>query len=507
MRSSQISLTTNWPLWCGWVGQDWVCQTGNLVSAEEIQSRTPVDSQELVTTIITRLAGLNKSQPAISAVFGEPDFLPFRFLELGIKRGAAVCRLVQKVSPKSAKYLVENLVKAEQTSTAEIKLTALALAEILLLNATQKHEFFGDVEDNILSTLDKDTFAKQISELPCVPVATGFLVGRSHLLTNYHIFLKKASDNSEESADIDTSVIKEYIAQLSYEQDVFGREIQPIEYRLQELIASDRDLDYALVKIEEQPVDINNYSEYVGEAGDHFGWIPILDDPLIAPSLTEHQKFERFKDFDFVEKFKLSDEDLDKEILRLLQDKSELIQKFLDNSKNFDKEILRVQDTTKLIPKFLENPKNFDVVKNIVITILKERSKYGEPVNIIQHPKGRHKEVVVSNNWTLLLFDNYISYDADADFSSSGSPVFNQQWQLVALHHGSIAASRSQEGIRICRIVESLRCKLKDSPQNRELQKFVEQFLEPKKEHAPAKVIIEEPLPNMVKQEPPLTAY
>jgi hypothetical protein len=491
MILSQVLLTTGWFPFCKNNPEHWLCKTGNIASAEEIKSRTPVDPQDLVTTIITRLAGLNKSQPAISAVFGDPDFLPFRFLELGIKRGTAVCRLVQKISPKSAKYLVEYLVKAEETSTTEIKLTASLLAEIFLLNEKQKSEFLGTFEDNVLSKLDKDSLAQKISELPYFPVATGFLVGRSHLLTNYHVFLKQVSYNSEEKADIDTSLIKDSIAQFSYEQDIFGRKIQPIEYRLQELIASDRDLDYALVKIEAQPLYIEKYSEYIGEAGDHFSWIPILDAPLIAPSLTEHQKFERFKDFDFVEKFKLSDEDLDKEILRLLQDKSELIQKFLDNSKNFDVDG--------------DDAKNITVDR--VKKILKERAKYGEPVNIIQHPKGRHKEVVVSNNWTLLLFDNYISYDADADFSSSGSPVFNQQWQLVALHHGSLPASRSQEGIRVCRIVESLRDKLKESPHNLELQNFVRQFLEHKEELDPAEVIIEEPLPNMVKQQPPLTAY
>lgn len=494
MNSDRILLTTNWGWWCRKVGNDWICKTGNLVSAEEIKSRTPVNHEKLVTTIISRLAGLNKSQPAISAVFGEPDFLPFRFLELGIRRGAAVCRLVQKVSPKSAKYLVETLDKGEQDSP-EIKLTASALAEMLSLNTTQKSEFFGDSEDHVLSTLEKkDTLAKQISELPCVPVATGFLVGRSYLLTNYHVFLKRDSENSEDSADIDPSIIPEYTAQFSYEQDVFGREIQPIEYQLQELIASDRDLDYALVKLAEKPANPNNYSEYVGEAGDHFGWIPMLDDPVIAPSLTEHQTFKRFhKMFDdsSFEKFKLSEESLDQEILYLLQYQSELIKKFLENSKNF----------------YVEG----EDAKNITLTrvkkILKERAEYGEPVNIIQHPKGRRKEVVVSNNWTLLLFDDYISYDADADFSSSGSPVFNQQWQLVALHHGSIAASRSQEGIRICRIVESLRCKLKEPPDNIELQNFVRQFLEPQEEQDLAEETIEEPSRNFVKQEPPLSAY
>ena len=65
----------------------------------------------------------------------------------------------------------------------------------------------------------------------------------------------------------------------------------------------------------------------------------------------------------------------------------------------------------------------------------------GEPVYVIQHPRGQPKQVVVRNN---LLVDRdegsatpYLTYEADTDLGSSGSPVFNRQWEVVALHHAT----------------------------------------------------------------------
>lgn len=101
-------------------------------------------------------------------------------------------------------------------------------------------------------------------------------------------------------------------------------------------------------------------------------------------------------------------------------------------------------------------------------------SLLGEPVNIIQHPKGQRKQVALSNNRMLDIDRDFLRYEADADFSSSGSPVFNQQWQLVGLHHAAIAKLdedgnpvpkapnaktfqiEAQQGVRIYRIVEDL---------------------------------------------------
>jgi endonuclease G len=71
----------------------------------------------------------------------------------------------------------------------------------------------------------------------------------------------------------------------------------------------------------------------------------------------------------------------------------------------------------------------------------------GEPVNIIQHPLGQPKQVVIRKNSLLDLpkpanwdpaLDRYAQYEADTERGSSGSPVFNDQWEVVALHHSGV---------------------------------------------------------------------
>ena len=70
----------------------------------------------------------------------------------------------------------------------------------------------------------------------------------------------------------------------------------------------------------------------------------------------------------------------------------------------------------------------------------------GDPINIIQHPKGEMKQIVVRENQLLDLpqkkaLDRYAHYEADTEPGSSGSPVFNDQWDVVALHHSGIPAT------------------------------------------------------------------
>lgn len=71
----------------------------------------------------------------------------------------------------------------------------------------------------------------------------------------------------------------------------------------------------------------------------------------------------------------------------------------------------------------------------------------GEYVSIIQHPEGGTKQVVVRENRIIALdkarFPNvdpaFLHYLADTERGSSGAPVFNDQWDLVAVHHLAIA--------------------------------------------------------------------
>jgi V8-like Glu-specific endopeptidase len=82
-----------------------------------------------------------------------------------------------------------------------------------------------------------------------------------------------------------------------------------------------------------------------------------------------------------------------------------------------------------------------------------------ERVNIIQHPKGRRKELSLHDNKVTYVYDKVIRYTADTQGGSSGSPVFNNQWDLVALHHAGWSApdgSASNEGVRMTAIVSHL---------------------------------------------------
>ncbi len=81
----------------------------------------------------------------------------------------------------------------------------------------------------------------------------------------------------------------------------------------------------------------------------------------------------------------------------------------------------------------------------------------GLRLNVIQHPKGRKKEVVVQQNVLTDVHANVIHYFSDSDFGSSGSPVFNNTWDLMALHHARKPTESANEGMRIDKIVADLR--------------------------------------------------
>jgi endonuclease G, mitochondrial len=116
--------------------------------------------------------------------------------------------------------------------------------------------------------------------------------------------------------------------------------------------------------------------------------------------------------------------------------------------------------------------------------LIEEQGKVilGEYVNIIQHPSGEPKQLALRENKVVDLLDNFLHYLTDTAPGSSGAPVFNDQWEVVALHHSGVPArdergniltiddriwhkdlgeSRikwlANEGVRISRIVEHLK--------------------------------------------------
>ncbi len=69
-------------------------------------------------------------------------------------------------------------------------------------------------------------------------------------------------------------------------------------------------------------------------------------------------------------------------------------------------------------------------------------------VTIIQHPRGRPKEISLRDNRVIQADAVVVQYTCDTEPGSSGSPVFNDQWKPVAIHHASVLTD-SPEGRRI----------------------------------------------------------
>lgn len=72
----------------------------------------------------------------------------------------------------------------------------------------------------------------------------------------------------------------------------------------------------------------------------------------------------------------------------------------------------------------------------------------GEYLTIIQHPNGERKQVCVRENKLLKYSENgpYLWYQTDTVAGSSGSPVFNNSWDFVALHHSSVPKTKRVNG-------------------------------------------------------------
>ena len=98
------------------------------------------------------------------------------------------------------------------------------------------------------------------------------------------------------------------------------------------------------------------------------------------------------------------------------------------------------------------------------ININKTDIRKAERVNIIQHPGGGHKQVALYHNIVAYADEKRVQYLTDTLPGSSGSPVFDDQWSVVALHHsggwilqpGTKQQVFRNEGININLVAEAL---------------------------------------------------
>jgi V8-like Glu-specific endopeptidase len=67
-------------------------------------------------------------------------------------------------------------------------------------------------------------------------------------------------------------------------------------------------------------------------------------------------------------------------------------------------------------------------------------------VNIIQHPNGLPKQIAIQNNFIKYVDAQRIQYLTSTLPGSSGAPVLNDQWEVIALHHAGGWLKESDNG-------------------------------------------------------------
>ena len=110
-----------------------------------------------------------------------------------------------------------------------------------------------------------------------------------------------------------------------------------------------------------------------------------------------------------------------------------------------------------------------------------DKNVLGEALSIIQHPSGEPKQVALRENRLVDRLPDFLHYETDTAPGSSGSPVFNDAWEVVALHHSGVPRRNDQgqvlkrdgqplragesgdqidwmanEGVRVSRLIEDL---------------------------------------------------
>ena len=88
----------------------------------------------------------------------------------------------------------------------------------------------------------------------------------------------------------------------------------------------------------------------------------------------------------------------------------------------------------------------------------------GDRVLIIQHPSGGPKQIGLYHNTVAYVGPNRLQYLTDTMPGSSGSPVFDNDWSLVGVHHsgghlrdpGTNNTHYRNEGIPLARLLAGL---------------------------------------------------
>lgn len=101
----------------------------------------------------------------------------------------------------------------------------------------------------------------------------------------------------------------------------------------------------------------------------------------------------------------------------------------------FDVTIFRLVETEEILQYGYIPLKKISVNKN-------------EFVNIIQHPGGQLKQIALYHNIVTNTDNRVVQYLTDTMKGSSGSPVFNSNWEVVALHHSGGTSKENEPQLK-----------------------------------------------------------
>jgi len=440
---------------------------------ETIEIPLPIIGKPLATLINKR----HKQASSKQEVLQQSDFLPLNTLQQGVRCALPVCLLCRNYTSEEAGQFIEALRKTLQDLKADIKIYEFPtlFSNVLQFRKLALHQPSKDEEEkdfwekwnektSMVDLLNRDELWEGLrSRIEGeVPLGTGFLVGRDYLLTNHHVLDNLLSEDRQPVGTV--------TAYFGYEaKDFLGQSSIITTYQLDpSFVSYDSSLDYALVKVipltdeklKSQQADGAQLT--FSEAGNNLGWFRLTDnETLIAPPIPCLRKGQITSILRNFERFPVW-------LNRLIGRELDLY--FLAKNAAWAKQLINDQEFNDVL-----DPDLTDRLQSIGFQ--------GEPVNIIQHPQGRQKEIVIYNNRVQMLYENFIQYETDAEAGSSGSPIFNAQWQLIGIHHSALLnADNDYEvvgylGTRMSSITKHMRDSLKESNRQGKLNSALSEFI------------------------------
>lgn len=419
-----------------------------------LSSSNPPDPENIDKIIhISRERLLSKQHFLVSVASDKANFLPISLLQTGAKQSIAVCRIARYFSLDEFKIFIKEVQEVSKSDKSSNFDSPAKVKEIFSIPDQVANDIRGFEDSNQPLELLKNLSEALLAKINPIPIGTGFLVGGTHLLTNNHFIANQ-------------KIAEQCVAQFNYVRDDQGRIQSSIDYSFKPeiLFVTDPSLDYTLVQLQS--------GIFTRQAGFSFNWIQLIeDDENIAPGGVPYLKINGgMNKFDQDRITELESAGYIK-IDKIADDSTIMIWPSQENSEN-------IKATREELNK-LQNSLNKLDIKNC-----DPKKTEGDSVIIVQHSKGKPKQMANSNVIENGLYKNFLRYKTDSDYGSSGSPVFNAQWELVGLHHAAIPAETQdnynqgnfdyQQGIRICRIIEDLK---KKSVSNSKLASFIEDFV------------------------------